>query len=196
MDEPLPTPPPAVEPTRTAAGSAMRNNLLALTALAVSCAALGVSVFEAAIERADQQASVWPYLQIGASYSSDGFALEAVNKGVGPALVRDLRVTLDGEPVIDWINLLDRVLGEGHGIDYGVLRATDVVSRVVSPGEAVTLFALPWNDQTRTLAAASGRIGLSACYCSVFDRCWTVVPEGADPQPDVCRQVNGVSFPP
>ena len=70
--------------------------LLAAVAFFVSAATLGVYLYQARMMCAQQHASVWPYLE--ATYSNvDDYRLVVRNKGVGPALVRQVEMTLDGK---------------------------------------------------------------------------------------------------
>ena len=88
----------------------------AITAIIVSACALGVSFYEASIMRTHQKSAVWPYIQLGQQYDSKGFALEANNKGVGPAMIESLKVWVDNKPVNSLNQVLDTLLGEGHGV--------------------------------------------------------------------------------
>ena len=135
-------------------------------------------------------AEVWPFLQTQISdYDNETgahFGLSITNAGVGPARMRSMRVTLNGEPVRDW--------------DDGQLRMTGavtvqtnqsfIVGRVLSPGERVEMMATTDRALVRLLreAVASPQTSIEYCYCSIFDECWfasigATSPNLADPAP-------------
>ena len=62
--------------------------LLGISATFLSLAALIVSIFQTRIAREQQQASVWPYLQLLVSQHNKECHIGIENKGVGPALVK------------------------------------------------------------------------------------------------------------
>ena len=64
------------------------DRLLAFSAVFLSLAALVVSIFQTAILREQQRASVWPRLQVDRNAIDSNYLLTLTNGGVGPALIR------------------------------------------------------------------------------------------------------------
>ncbi|WP_300527188.1 hypothetical protein [Maricaulis sp.] len=166
-----------------APGGSTFSNAAALIAVLISVSALGVSIFEASTQRANQRAAVWPYVEIYANYSSDGYLLALENKGVGPARLRWARMLVDGEVISDLDAMVLAELGEDEAFSYDLYGATDPSGRVFSPRETGTLFTVPWEERTRRLInQLYGRIDIQACYCSIYDECWTVTFQ-TEPEP-------------
>ena len=158
-------------------------SLLSLTALGLSMAALLVSVFEVSAIREDQRVQVWPYIEVSTNYSENGYALTVENKGIGPARIRSAALLFDGQPVTSLDQLILETLGPEDAFSYDLYKSNDPNRSVMSPDETVVLFSVPWEDRTLRLNEAwSGRVGVSVCYCSVYDECWLAALDGGEPE--------------
>lgn len=153
-----------------------RPDLISMLALAVSVFALAVGAWQTRLMQSQARASVWPYLAIGYTYTSDvdtnGFIWTIDNNGVGPARVQSVAVGLDGKPMRNWEEMI-AALGmherpstattsfAGAVIPPNTNRETTVVALRVHGRELATLFkdAIP-------------RFTMDICYCSVYDDCW------------------------
>ncbi len=157
-------------------------SLLSLTAIALSVAALLVSVFEVSAIRDEQRIQVWPFVQLSQGYNSEGFELRASNKGIGPARIRGVTMRLDGEVVDELDDLIVRAVGEENAFSYEMYRTSDINRSVMSADEQVTLFATPWEPRSRLLVQElQQRFELEVCYCSVYDECWTASLDDVEP---------------
>ena len=176
-------PPEGIESDNEAGGSSKQNaqpiktvradQVASYFALALSIAALAVSLFEVASIRRQQATSVWPYLVVSQSYSPDGFSLYLENKGIGPALVSDINGSLGGETIADVDKAFADLLGD-DAFGYEVYRLTGSASLVISSGERVEMFGFGWEERTRRLIKIWGDgPKMSACYCSVYGAWWT-----------------------
>ncbi len=148
------------------------ETLMATMALVISISALGVSVFEARILDAQQRASVWPYVDVGLGYNDEGYRLVAENNGIGPARITGVELRINGEAKKDWLDAVDSIMGPGSGIDYSVIKSSEINRTVMSPQAQVLMFELPWTPKTRELLETVQNAELTVCYCSVFDTCW------------------------
>lgn len=81
--------------------------LLSISATFLSLAALVVSIFQTKIAREQQQASVWPHLQTNYTKINDEFAFSVVNNGVGPAIIKSVRIEYKGKRYKDFRQLVD-----------------------------------------------------------------------------------------
>src|SRR6516225_12076451 len=78
----------------------------------IALLAVGVAGYTAYMQRQQVRAAVWPILEFDSSNGPDvHFTL--FNKGVGPAIIRHVIVKVDAQPVKNWNELLDKLLGPG-----------------------------------------------------------------------------------
>ncbi len=190
------------------------QTVLAVVGFLVGLIALYAALNEADAVRKQQQASVWPHLDIAVSNNNiidNEFTTIAVaNKGIGPARIRSVEVRLDDAPVSSWWALLGAV-GEGDG-DAILISNADISGKVLSAGDEVELMrldkaAIPVTggeprDYSEVLAGlrsaiAGGRVRMNICYCSVFDDCWVFDTKryGDTEAVDACAaQPEGVQF--
>ena len=140
-------------------------------ALVISVAALFVSIYEANLLRAQEKMMIWPYVEVGPSYSSDGFNIVVNNEGIGPAIIRSIEVSYNGQKFQSWEELLDHIK-PGYKIDYGTSGMSNINGRVIRPGNQIRALHLPWNEETRFIAGQLANFKVKVCYCSVADNCW------------------------
>jgi len=173
------------DPTAQEDPSGNKSNVstVAITAIVLSICALLVSVLEVSAIRDEQRIQVWPYIDLASRYNSEGFFIEATNKGIGPARVRSLEMFLDDEPVDDLDSMIVQVLGKKNAFSYDVYKSSNPSRSVLSPGDMSTLFSVPWTPQTRQLTEnMSGTFSLTLCYCSVYDDCWLARLNDGEPE--------------
>lgn len=150
------------------------NSIATIGAVILSIVAISISLLEVSTMRTQQRASVWPYLEIAQRYSGDGFQITLKNKGVGPALIKDFSMMLDGKPAPNLDKMIVDVVGEENAFSYDIYGSSNPSNGVVSAREEVRLFSVPWEDRTRLFAErAQNRVDISVCYCSIHDQCWT-----------------------
>jgi hypothetical protein len=145
----------------------------------VGLLALFVSAYTVYIQRQQLKIQAWPRLTIvGESTPGPGpndftLTLSLKNRGVAPAEVRSMRVTVADEPVTDWVDWLNRSArkqGAGdHFPKFGMWEAP--VSSVISVGGESPLFTTTSPDIISVLVGDRAT-AMSVCYCSVLDDCW------------------------
>lgn len=145
---------------------------IAIGALVVSAIAMLSSLVQVNVQRNQERALVWPHVSASPSYSGEGFALVARNKGLGPALVRRVELRVDDKPVANWGALMDTLFGPGHGYDWDTVSANDLEGSIVGAGESVRLFGIGWDERTRAALGSGNRLSASICYCSFLQECW------------------------
>lgn len=98
------------------------QNIIALGVTLISTCALAVSIMQTQIMSEQRvlmyeqaKASVWPRLEIfmGKSHSAENYQitdlkLNVSNGGVGPAIITDMRVSYDDEPIKNWWYLFEK----------------------------------------------------------------------------------------
>lgn len=144
--------------------------LLAATAVFVSVSTLGVYLYQAKVMGEQQKVSVWPYLEIYSGNVQD-YHITAHNKGVGPALIRKVEMSLDGRPFGSTQDLVRAVGGENaaRGCIFSSLEG-----RVLAPGEHISPLLIPDVEQGRAFEAQlrGRRFEWSITYCSIYGDCW------------------------
>ncbi|MEM6555321.1 MAG: hypothetical protein AAF642_05570 [Pseudomonadota bacterium] len=174
---------------RTSAGS-----ILSIFAIVISLSALGVSVFEVTSLKDQQKASVWPYLEVSPTYSSAGFEIKVQNKGIGPALLGDVKLFHDGKHLAssqELDALILTTIGPDRAFSYDTYRARDVSNSVLSPGEDVVLFGVPWTADTRAFVEQTAfKFSAEGCFCSVYEDCWTVADDRVPEPAKACRKTS------
>ena len=144
---------------------------LAATALLVSLTTLAVYLYQAKVMGEQQRVAVWPYVEWH-STNADGFQILARNKGVGPALVSKVEMTLDGRPVSNNQALISAVLGPDWSLK-GYLNAS-LEGRVLSPGEEVLAFHIvdPAEGRAFHEKMRAHRFEMTVTYTNVYGDAW------------------------
>lgn len=141
--------------------------LAAVVAALIGFLALLVSGYTAYVQRQQVRAQVWPYL-LTANYDTE-LSVKLLNKGVGPAIVRSMRVWVDGKPQANW-----RAVAGALGVEKTApLRTSTISDNVVSGGEVVPMLVFSDNEVYRRFRTESARrLDVEICYCSTLDDCW------------------------
>jgi hypothetical protein len=150
----------------------------------VGVCALCVAGYTAYMQRQQVRAAVWPILQCDSSNDPDiHFTLS--NKGVGPAIIRHVAVAVDGQPVRNWKEVLEKILGPG----MHPFSESDMSRHVLSAGESMTIFT-PRDAENKPIAYDRSnpfyvqmnkdrlRVAFEICYCSTLGECWTLRSDG------------------
>jgi len=150
----------------------------AVVATFVGVCALFVSGYTAYVQRQQVRAAVWPILEFGSSNTPD-IHFTLANKGVGPAIIRHVVVTVDGQPVTTWTAALEKILGPGNHRSE-----SDISGHVLSAGESMIVFTPrdpennPLSDQSNPLFVKMNRdrerIAVEICYGSTLGEYWTL----------------------
>src|SRR5207249_8278868 len=158
----------------------------AVIATLVGLCALCVSAYTAHVQRQQVRAAVWPILEFDSSNGPIQFTL--ANKGVGPAIIKHVSVKVDDQPVRNWAEVLEKILGPG----YHPGEEADMSGRVFAAGESITVFT-PHDSENNPLNFDKSnplwvklnkdrlRVTAEICYCSTLDECWTLHAGGLTP---------------
>jgi hypothetical protein len=164
--------------------------IVALAAIVVSVMTLFVYIYQARIMMDQQHTSVWPYVAWNFSFFDEGKTQElyisVVNKGVGPALVKDVQLTLDGTPYFPtkYDELLKELFGQTRRDSLWIIYE-NVSNIVMAPGDEVKLFYVKSWQGAQIPEVEWQRFKASLCYCSVYDDCWTT--DGKDVKAGRCK---------
>jgi hypothetical protein len=171
-------------------GNAWLDIVLASSALALSIASIIISIQNESNMRRLVTANSWPCIRLfHGNQTSDGEAVihfNVRNVGVGPATLEKLVITYDGQAVRTVSELIRRCcesaggMGAIHGLSINI-----VENQVFAPREDIAFLSLPKNDAEgglwEKLNVERFKIGMNACYSSVFGERW--ITSFAKPQP-------------
>ena len=151
--------------------------LVGISAVVIGVCALGVSLYEASLMREEQRAAVIPILELARSYTASAndptnnrLWIIAQNVGIGPARVMDFTVTVDGEPHPTWDTAMRALTGRDERISYS---QSTINGRTIPPDRTIRMFELADVDLIFEILGNYERLEYTACYCSIFDECWT-----------------------
>jgi hypothetical protein len=159
----------------------------AVVATFVGFLALCVSGYTAYMQRQQVRAAVWPILQFDSSNAPD-IHFTLANKGVGPALIRNVVVRVDNQPVKNWDEAMTKLLGPGEHL----FSESDMNGYVLAPNESITVVTMhdannsplvfdKSNPLWVTMNKERFRVTAEICYCSTLGECWTLRAGGLTP---------------
>ncbi len=109
-------------------------------AVLLSMSSIIIAFLELSTIQEQQQAEVWPYLQIKGSYSQEGFSLQLQNKGVGPALTADINLLNGQEEFQNLERFIRSVSGPEKAFGHDVYRGFIPDNTVIGVGEMCKCF--------------------------------------------------------
>ncbi|UXI67340.1 hypothetical protein [Tahibacter amnicola] len=145
------------------------GEVTAIIAALIGLLALCVSAYTAYLQNQQVRAQVWPRLSLVSSNSRQ--SLLAINKGVGPAIVKSRRVYVDDVPQRDWRAAMGSLLGPDNLPELGQSSLSDMV---VSTGEEIPLLHLEDAAAWKRLRPQLNRLRQRVCFCSTLDECWQI----------------------
>lgn len=147
---------------------------IAALALVLSVTAILVSLLEVSTVRSHVKATVWPHLSLDTQSGSNRTTLQLKNKGVGPALIQDIVMKLDGKVMTDIETAIIDTLGTDTLVRDKAYVQTDVANQVIAAGETIELFSIGNSEEAKELMRIwSGQLDIQMCYCSIQEDCWT-----------------------
>jgi hypothetical protein len=192
----------SIAPVASTQGASVRRYETIIATL-VGVSALFVSGYTAYVQRQQVRAAVWPILEYSTSNIPD-IRFTVDNKGVGPAIVRHVVVNLDGQPIHQWFDSLEKILGPGpHRFSQSTING-----HVLSAGESMIVFS-PHDDNNQPLTMEKGgpiwttmnkdrdRFTVEICYCSTLGECWILRsgPKGnTTTETSTCPDRSAITF--
>ncbi len=161
--------------------------ILSIGVLVVSFAALFVSMRQASLLNRQTEillqqmkSSAWPSLMVDMHFamtndsSLTAFRIHVRNKGLGPAVIEGVKVTVDGEPTSTWLELISRLdPPDGLLMDRS---SSSLYQQVLSPGEEKIFLDLGNNlELMNVLYGQADRMAIEICYRSIYDEHWLVI---------------------
>lgn len=169
-----------------------RADVTAFLALMISLAALGVSIYEAQIMReqqvilqTQQKASFFPYITQNQSFNfgeKGSYKYTIKNKGIGPAKIREITLSLNGEVVKTYSDLLGKLEKLFPKESNFSLSYFGVDTYFLDPKEKITMVELKFDEFENSYKIVGSLLfEYEICYCSIFEDCWSLNKEGEEP---------------
>jgi hypothetical protein len=179
------------------------EQIIAVCALLVATIAAAASAYQTYVINQEFSATTWPYVSFDTTSDTaiDAFTLGVRNVGLGPAIVRDTVVTVDGKPVGPGTtgnpvytaleNAIARseaaeVKRHQHGLVH-VSTSSLAGGDVLPAGSSLVLLHAQGPDIFSLVRALQPHFDLSLCYCSVLGRCWSRRLKDPVPEPHDVR---------
>ncbi len=149
-----------------------RSLLIALAAILINVITVSVYVYQTRLMQQQQYASAWPYLEWRMVYNqSDGFYMIVKNNGVGPAIIKNVSITYENEPVQELDSIM-KVLADTTMFPY---LYRDVNNRVIPPGGEIRPIQV--NDLLLSeliyYRLIEKSFAYEICYESIYGEQWT-----------------------
>jgi hypothetical protein len=174
--------------TKGARKTISRNSVLPICALLISAVACAASLYQLRMAMSSISAQTWPYVTIGWRHTNDETGIVVDNDGLGPAIIRDVVLTVDGQDQHDAISALRQIISIA---DASI--ELDELTRgvVIRAGKSLNLFVVRGASWANQLRSAQNRVNLEICYCSILGQCWSnslasVIPR----EVSVCAESN------
>jgi hypothetical protein len=159
------------------------------TVIATFIALLAVCVagYTVYMQRQQVRAAVWPILQFDSSNAPD-IHFTLANKGVGPALIRHVIIKVDDQPVKNWREAMEKLLGPGEHL----FSESDMNGYMLAPNESIPVITARDPDNNSLVFDKSNPLWVTMnkerfhvtaeiCYCSTLGECWTLHAGGLRP---------------
>lgn len=160
--------------------------VVALGALLISTVAAIATVYQTRVIARQFSAAVWPYVSFDSTNSPSFAELDIRNDGLGPAIIRAVKLSWDGKPQPS----IEAIVASLRSSDPQMTNAIRAAFRSGASMKLTTStpnagMVIPANAQHTVvriegavLVARLGpelqrRLGLSICYCSLTGNCWT-----------------------
>ena len=144
---------------------------ISLAAIVIALSALVLSIWQGILTRNHNRISVRPLVTISGAVNENGSGWKLGNAGLGPAIVKWFKVTVDDKPMHNWREFakeLDMPDPDTFDFYYWVPSP----STVIYPQEPKNLFWVTPGPADRILRKNAKKITIHLCYCSLYGECW------------------------
>lgn len=145
--------------------------VIGLIAILINLITVSVYIYQARIMREQLHASSWPYLEWILVFNEEtGLKLELTNNGVGPALIKDVNMKLNGKEIVP-----DSLFIKLLGTNYFPHVTARIENRVLSSQNSIRPFQITnqeWAEKI-FLKLDSSKFEFTVCYESIYGDRWT-----------------------
>lgn len=150
--------------------------IVAVMAVVIGVCTMFVYIYQARIMSKQMHASVWPLVQTTLRIHPNEIVLSINNKGVGPALVKDAAILVDGVRYSDSQNNMDSMTFVLTGKKNLLSGYTNLRERVIAANEEVRYIEVSDTASIALFKKALEKhsLNIEISYCSVYGDCWTL----------------------
>lgn len=156
---------------------------IGIMAIVINIITVSVYMYQAHIMQTQQHASAWPYLEWLPSFNEETYYIEISNNGIGPAIIKNVDLNLDGKHYASIDSLFVQLTGTIH---YPRFTST-VQNRVLPAGKSIRAIQInspKWAEYV-FMELRKHELKLSICYESIYGDAWT--SEGRKVVESKCR---------
>jgi hypothetical protein len=171
------------------------DRIVSISAIIVAVGTLFIIIYQTNLARDAQQASVLPYIQIAFSQSDAGAFISVGNRGVGPALIDDIRVHYRGEEFVG--DPYEFYSSGDSGIDLGSNIYIDRIlpGMLIPAGDVSQTIGVYGPEDRQRLAQLFSLVGIEeredaelkavieVTYSSVYGTRWKIRSDELVPRP-------------
>jgi len=177
-----------IEPAARTIGHSRVDLLIAACAIFMSMLSLLIAFNQTRMMRDQVVAASWPLLQFFSDNTANDpnrslvIRMSVQNAGVGPAIVKNFKLSYGGKSYSDVLRFLSDCCGyRVTSVDpthaaLGTPLTRPVAGTVIRPGESADFLILPLSQENaalwRRLDQARFHLSFAICYCSVLGECW------------------------
>ena len=174
------------------------DTYLSILAVVSSFCAIGITFYQAYLQRTQQYASVMPVLE---SYTNNGredktyyFDFVLINNGIGPAFIKDFTYFYKGKAQKSFRNIVDQVaidkVGRGKEASLDTLPVMKTVysglwiNRIIPTNQEVKLVSIQSNKLALWMLDAyqRGDINIKIRYASIYGEEWIYNIKAENPE--------------
>ena len=173
--------------------------IVALGALLISTVAAVATIYQTRVIANQFSAAVWPYVSFDATNAPYFTELDLRNDGLGPAIIRGVKLSWDGKPQPS-IETLVASLRTADPQMTGAIRAavhaganvklttsTPTVGTVIPANSQHVVLRMEGVALVSRFRPQLRHLGISVCYCSLTGNCWKQSYASRDSEPTSVR---------
>ncbi len=154
----------------------------------IALTAVGLSLNEFSAQRTHDKLSVFPRLIYSFEFNETGAGWVSANVGIGPARLRGFEIIVDGIPLPaetdEGKTPLPDMLVKALGLPPTSSKFTEPrAGDLYEPNHENKLFWLQPGPAEKLILKEWNRVEIKACYCSMYDECWTDSERGPRGEP-------------
>ncbi len=144
--------------------------LLSVLAILISSSTLLVYLYQANLMQKQIKMSVWPFISVGPSWGPDRYEISITNKGIGPAIIEDVKFFW-GDQL--FFAIQDLIAFAPNDMKAAYTYASVYPGMVIMAGEDLSIFSTRNEDLSQFLQNdESGGFSILICYSSVYGDFW------------------------
>lgn len=146
--------------------------LIGIIAIIINLITVSVYIYQANIMQTQQYVSAWPYLEWTMRYNNtEGLEIVVSNNGIGPAIIKGERISLNGQVMSKW----DSVIVEIAGTRLLPFSRSYANNRVVPAGASLSVLKVNdprWSEIIYFDSTFQQTFEYQLCYESVYGESW------------------------